>query len=49
MFKRKYLKLAKENEDVWHKEFFSVHDSQTIPGKIKAEINSIYKEALNGK
>ena len=45
-FKKMYIGLAKEKEDEWRKEFFSVHSSPTIPQNLKTKINSIFKEEL---
>jgi len=46
-FKEKFLNEAVLREDELYNKFFRVHDSVSISGKMKNEINSIYKEELN--
>jgi hypothetical protein len=45
-FKEMFLSEAKEREDELYNKFFKVHDAVSISGKIKGEINSIYREEL---
>ena len=45
-FREKFLDEAKKREDELYNKFFRIHDGVSIPGKIKGEINSIYKEEL---
>lgn len=47
LFKRKYLDEAKQREDELIKEFFGVFEPKTIPGEIKNNVLSIYKEELS--
>lgn len=46
-FKDNFLKEAKVREDELYNKFFKVHDAVSIRGKVKQEINSIYKEELS--
>jgi len=46
-FKKKFLNEAKKREDELYKEFLTIHDSVTMPNKIKNKVFSIYKEELN--
>lgn len=46
-FKKKFLDEAKSREDELYKKFFGIHDSITIPDKIKRDVLSIYKEELD--
>ncbi len=45
-FKKKFLEEAKSREDELYKKFFGIHESITIPDKIKNNVLSIYKEEL---
>jgi len=45
-FRKKFLKEAKSREDELFNKFFKVYDAVSISGKLKWEINSIYREEL---
>ncbi|MEM5793390.1 MAG: hypothetical protein QXY45_03500 [Candidatus Aenigmatarchaeota archaeon] len=47
LFKKNFLKEAKEKEEALFKKFFSIHKSITIPSRIKRKLNSIFKEELS--
>jgi len=47
LFKKKYLKEAKEREDELRKEFLGIYKSITMPQSIKNQVLSIYKEELS--
>ncbi len=46
-FADRFLDEAKEREDELFNKFFKVHDSVSMDGRIKAGINSIYREELD--
>ncbi len=46
LFKRTFLKEAKEREDALSKKFFSIHKSVTMPKNIKKNVLAIFKEEL---
>ncbi len=45
-FKEKFLDEAKKREDELYNKFFRIHDGVSVSGKLKEDINSIYKEEL---
>ncbi|MCX6709798.1 MAG: hypothetical protein NTV63_02470 [Candidatus Woesearchaeota archaeon] len=45
-FRKKFLNEAKSREDELMKKFFSVHNSITMPYKIRKSVEGIYKEEL---
>jgi len=45
-FKERFLEEAKSREDELFNRFFKVHDALSMGGKMKGNINSIYKEEL---
>ncbi|MCM8808012.1 MAG: hypothetical protein NC926_08770 [Candidatus Omnitrophica bacterium] len=47
IFKKTYLKEAKEREDELFKEFFGVFKPVTIPKEIRQDVINIFKEELN--
>ncbi len=47
LFKKELLETAKEKEDEFHKRFFGIHDSKTVPEKFIKPLHSIYKEELS--
>jgi hypothetical protein len=46
-FKRKFLSEAKAREDELYNKFFTVYNAVSLFGKLKREVNSIYKEELS--
>ena len=46
-FKKKFLDEAKKREDELYNKFFKVYDAASLSGKLKQDINSIYREELN--
>lgn len=45
-FKKEYLQEAREREEELHKLFFGLHSTLTIPGSLKGDLLSIYREEL---
>ncbi len=46
-FEKRFLDEAKGREDELYKTFFGIHESITMPKKIKEKVESIYREVLN--
>ena len=46
LFKKKYLKEAKEREEELRKRFLGIHESKTLKGRLKKDVVSIFKEEL---
>ncbi|MBL7054411.1 hypothetical protein ISS05_01485 [Candidatus Woesearchaeota archaeon] len=46
-FKKNFLVEAKEREEEFHKRFFGIHTSLSMPRNINSKITSILKEELN--
>jgi hypothetical protein len=46
LFKEKFLKEAKKREDELYKIFYGIHNTVTVPNKIRTKLHSIFKEEL---